>query len=135
METNKRFEQVRERQKRLEENMAHVKHKIAILSGKGGVGKTTVAVNTAVALAEEGFKVALLDLDLHGPNVPRMLGIDDAPTARDGLIVPVKYGPNMSVLSIGMLVEPEQAVAWRGPLKHSAIMQFLADTAWGNSIL
>jgi ATP-binding protein involved in chromosome partitioning len=131
VETNKRFEQVRERQKRLEENMAHVKHKIAILSGKGGVGKTTVAVNTAVALAEEGFKVALLDLDLHGPNVPRMLGIDDAPTARDGLIVPVKYGPNMSVLSIGMLVEPEQAVAWRGPLKHSAIMQFLSDTAWG----
>jgi len=132
METSKRFEQVRERQKRLEENMARIKHKLAILSGKGGVGKTTVAVNTAVALAEEGFKVALLDLDLHGPNVPRMLGIEDAPSARDGLIVPVKYGPNMLVLSIGMIVEPEQAVAWRGPLKHSAIMQFLADTDWGN---
>lgn len=130
METNKRFEQVRERQKRLEENMSHIKHKIAILSGKGGVGKTTVAVNSAIALAEEGFKVGLLDLDLHGPNIPRMLGIEDAPSVRDGSIVPVKYGPNMSVLSIGMLVEHDRAVAWRGPLKHSAILQLLADTLW-----
>lgn len=131
MEASKRSEQIRERQKRLENNMNHIKHKIAILSGKGGVGKTTVAVNTAVALSEEGFKVALLDLDLHGPNVPRMLGIQDAPTVRDGLIVPVPYGPNMFVLSIGMIVDEAQAVAWRGPLKHSAIQQFLADASWG----
>lgn len=131
MEANKRFEQIRERQKRLQENMTRIRHKIAILSGKGGVGKTTVAVNVAVALAEEGFKVALLDLDLHGPNVPRMLGIEEGPSVQEGMIVPVKYGPNMVVLSIGMLVDRDQAVAWRGPLKHSAIQQFLSDTAWG----
>lgn len=130
MEMNKRLEQIRERQKRLEDNMKRIKHKIAILSGKGGVGKTTVAVNMAVALAEEGFKVALLDLDLHGPNVPRMLGLHDSPTIQNGFIVPVRYGPNMSVLSMGMLVEEAQSIAWRGPLKHSAIQQFLADTLW-----
>lgn len=131
METNKRFEQIKERQKRLQENMARIRHKIAILSGKGGVGKTTVAVNVAVALAEEGFRVALLDLDLHGPNIPRMLGIEEGPSVQEGMIVPVKYGPNMVVLSIGMLVDRDRAVAWRGPLKHSAIQQFLSDTAWG----
>ncbi len=131
METNKRFEQIKERQKKLQENMARIRHKIAILSGKGGVGKTTVAVNVAVALAEEGFRVALLDLDLHGPNIPRMLGIEEGPSVQEGMIVPVKYGPNMVVLSIGMLVDQDQAVAWRGPLKHSAIQQFLSDTAWG----
>ncbi|WP_041078631.1 Mrp/NBP35 family ATP-binding protein [Thermotoga caldifontis] len=111
--------------------MARIRHKIAILSGKGGVGKTTVAVNVAVALAEEGFKVALLDLDLHGPNIPRMLGIEESPSVQEGMIVPVKYGPNMVVLSIGMLVDRDRAVAWRGPLKHSAIQQFLSDTVWG----
>ncbi|QTA38885.1 Mrp/NBP35 family ATP-binding protein [Thermosipho ferrireducens] len=110
--------------------MGKIKHKIAVLSGKGGVGKTTVAVNLATALAESGYKVGLLDLDMHGPNIVRMLGSKN-PTVDGEEIVPAEVLHNLKALSIGMLVEEGKAVIWRGPLKHSAIKQFLGDTKWG----
>ncbi|MBT1247112.1 MULTISPECIES: Mrp/NBP35 family ATP-binding protein [unclassified Thermosipho (in: thermotogales)] len=110
--------------------MSKVKHKIAVLSGKGGVGKTTVAVNISTALAESGYKVGLLDLDIHGPNIARMLG-EKNPSVDGEEIVPAEILPNLKALSIGMLVESGKAVIWRGPLKHSAIKQFLGDTKWG----
>jgi len=117
-------------QNKVKEKMSKIKHKIAILSGKGGVGKTTVAVNLATALAESGYKVGLLDLDIHGPNIVRMLG-EKHPTVEDDEMVPAEILPNLKALSIGMLVEEGKAVIWRGPLKHSAIKQFLGDTKWG----
>ncbi|MBO8160756.1 MAG: Mrp/NBP35 family ATP-binding protein [Thermosipho sp. (in: Bacteria)] len=110
--------------------MEKIKFKVAVLSGKGGVGKTTVAVNLATALAESGYKVGLLDLDMHGPNIVRMLGQKN-PTVDEDEIVPAEILPNLKALSIGMLVEEGKAVIWRGPLKHSAIKQFLGDTKWG----
>ncbi|MGJ8453998.1 Mrp/NBP35 family ATP-binding protein [Pseudothermotoga sp. U03pept] len=131
MEQTDRFAQIKERQKRIEENLSQINHKIAVLSGKGGVGKTTVAVNLAVALAEEGFEVGLADLDIHGPDVARMLGLMDEPVMQDGLILPLTYLTNLKVLSMAMLLEDGQPVVWRGPLKHTVIQQFLGDTNWG----
>ena len=102
---------------------------ISVVSGKGGVGKTTVAVNLAVALAQMGAKVGLLDADIYGPNVPIMTGLDRLPPAQDGKIVlPLAYG--MQVMSMGFLVPPDQALVWRGPMLHSAIRQMFSDVAW-----
>ncbi|AEH50151.1 Mrp/NBP35 family ATP-binding protein [Pseudothermotoga thermarum] len=131
MDLNERLNKVKEREKRITENMSKIKYKIAVLSGKGGVGKTTISVNLAVGLMEEGFLVGLLDLDLHGPNIVRMLGIKENPTIENSLIKPPTYLKNMKVMSMAMLLEESQPLAWRGPMKHSVIQQFLADTDWG----
>lgn len=116
---------------RLREKIAlPVKTAIAVGSGKGGVGKSTVAVNLAVALAQTGAKVGLLDADIYGPNIPTMMGVDFLPPAHDGKMVPAEsYG--VKVMSIGFLVQPGQAMIWRGPMLHSAIRQFLMDVEWG----
>lgn len=107
-----------------------VKHTIAIASGKGGVGKSTVAVNLAVALARDGAKVGLVDADVYGPSIPLMMGIDDKPILRKNRIVPLeKHG--VKVMSIGFLVDPMQAVIWRGPMASGAVKQFLTDVDWG----
>lgn len=112
-----------------------VKNIIAVVSGKGGVGKSTVAVNLALGLAHEGAKVGLLDADIHGPSIPIMLGIrDERPKMMDvegkGKIVPIeKYG--IQIMSIGLLIDEKQAVIWRGPQTSSAIRQFLTDVYWG----
>jgi ATP-binding protein involved in chromosome partitioning len=124
------------RAKQLEEKVAEtskrIKHKIAVLSGKGGVGKSTVAVNLAVSLAEEGFNVGILDIDVHGPDVARMMGKPIEPVGTDGdNIVPAKMAPNLKMLSLALLVDDGKPIAWRGPLKHSAISQFIGDTEWG----
>jgi len=107
-----------------------VKNAIAVASGKGGVGKSTVAVNLAVALAQTGARVGLLDADIYGPNVPTMMGITRLPPPVNNKLVPaVAYG--VKVMSIGFMVKPGQPLIWRGPMLHSAIRQFLADVDWG----
>jgi len=107
------------------------KNTVAVSSGKGGVGKTTVSVNLAVALAQAGATVGLLDADIYGPNVPIMLGVDKAPKPREGKLIPA-YAHGLRVMSIGFLVPPDQPMIWRGPMIHSAIRQFLNDVDWGN---
>lgn len=107
-----------------------VKNAVAVASGKGGVGKSTVAVNLAVALAESGAKVGLLDADIYGPNVPTMMGVDHLPPFNNGKLIPAEtYGVKM--MSIGFLVPPGKPLIWRGPMLHSAIRQFLSDVDWG----
>jgi ATP-binding protein involved in chromosome partitioning len=107
-----------------------VAHVIAIGSGKGGVGKSTVAANLAVALAATGAKVGLLDADIYGPNLPRMLGVHKQPTQRDGKIAPVE-ACGLAFMSMGLLVDAGEAVVWRGPMLHGAIKSFLHDVDWG----
>jgi ATP-binding protein involved in chromosome partitioning len=108
---------------------APVKNIIAIASGKGGVGKSTVSVNLAIALAQTGAKVGLLDADIYGPNVPTMMGVQELPPSKSDKIPPAEaYG--VKVMSIGFLVKPGQALIWRGPMLHSAIQQFIRDVDW-----
>jgi len=108
------------------------KHVIAVGSGKGGVGKSTVAVAIAQSLALEGAKVGLLDADIYGPNIPRMLGIDGLDPVEEGQKLKPAEVDGMKVLSIGFFVEEGQPLIWRGPMLHSAIQQFLTDFDWGN---
>jgi ATP-binding protein involved in chromosome partitioning len=118
----------------LKENMAGIAHKIVVLSGKGGVGKSTVAVNLAVALAEKKFKTGLLDIDIHGPSVPKLLGMENAKLfgTEDGKLLPVEYNDCLRVMSVAfMLSARDDAVIWRGPLKYGIIKQFLKDVLWG----
>lgn len=111
-----------------------VKHVILVLSGKGGVGKSTVSVNLAYALSNHGFKVGLLDLDMHGPNIPKMLGIEDQRFAMvDNKIEPVHVTGKLSVVSIAfVLPDVSTPLIWRGPMKMVAIQQFLEDVNWGS---
>ncbi len=107
-----------------------VKNTIAVASGKGGVGKSTIAVNLAVALAKEGAKVGLVDADLYGPSIPLMMGISGRPEMRGQRLLPMeKWG--VKVMSIGFLIDPMQAVIWRGPMASGAIKQFMSDVEWG----
>jgi ATP-binding protein involved in chromosome partitioning len=110
-----------------------VKHVVLVLSGKGGVGKSTVSVNLASALADKGKKVGLLDLDFHGPNIPKMLGIEDQKPALLGKVIqPVHVTGNLSVISMAFLLpDTSSPVVWRGPVKMIAIQQFLAEVNWG----
>lgn len=103
---------------------------IAVSSGKGGVGKSTVAVNLALALAAQGKRVGIMDADIYGPNLPLMLGVDAAPAVRDEKIIPLEaYG--VKVISLGFLIEKEQPAIWRGPIVMKIITQFLRDVNWG----
>ncbi len=107
-----------------------IKNAIAIASGKGGVGKSTVAVNVAVTLAAKGARVGLLDADIYGPNIPTMMGVEGLPPPVNGRLIPAEsYGVKM--MSIGFMVAPGQPLIWRGPMLHTAIRQFLADVEWG----
>jgi ATP-binding protein involved in chromosome partitioning len=110
-----------------------VKHVILVLSGKGGVGKSTVSVNLAFALANHGRKVGLLDLDIHGPSVPKMLGIEDQrPAVLSNVIQPVQVTGNLAVMSMAFLLpDTSSPVVWRGPMKMVAIQQFLGEVNWG----
>ncbi len=114
--------------------LGRIKYKLFIMSGKGGVGKSSIAVNLAVALANEGRKVGLLDVDIHGPSVPHLLGIKGLlEPGRGSLIEPKRYSENLSVMSIeSLLKDPDQAIMWKGPMKTSAIRKFVADVNWGN---
>ncbi len=108
-----------------------IKSTIAVASGKGGVGKSTVSVNLAVALAQAGAQVGLMDADIYGPNIPIMMGVEgQRPVATENKIIPLEaFG--IKLMSMGFLVSPEQAMIWRGPMLHSAIRQFLSDVDWG----
>ncbi|MCA9132333.1 MAG: Mrp/NBP35 family ATP-binding protein [Planctomycetales bacterium] len=103
---------------------------IAVGSGKGGVGKSTIAASVALSLARSGAKVGLMDADVYGPSVPHLLGLSGRPEVLNGKIQPI-YFERMPVMSMGFLVEPDQAVIWRGPMLHGSIAQFLRDTYWG----
>lgn len=106
-----------------------VRNVVAVASGKGGVGKSTVAVNLAVSLAQSGARVGLLDADIYGPNIPTMMGVHRLPPQDGQKLVPAEaYG--IQIMSIGFLVKPGQPLIWRGPMLHTAIRQFLADVAW-----
>src|SRR5512137_351048 len=111
-----------------------VRHVIMVLSGKGGVGKPTVSVNLAYALSNHGYTVGLLDLDMHGPNIPKMLGIEDQKFAMMGnKIEPVHVTGTLSVVSIAfVLPDTSTPLIWRGPMKMVAIRQFLEDVNWGS---
>jgi ATP-binding protein involved in chromosome partitioning len=109
---------------------APMRNAIAVASGKGGVGKSTVAVNLAVALAQSGARVGLLDADIYGPNIPTMMGAPNMPSPVDGKLIPAEsYG--VKLMSMGYLVKPGQPLIWRGPMLNSAIRQFLSDVEWG----
>ena len=103
---------------------------IAVSSGKGGVGKSTVAVNLALSLAKLGKRVGIMDADIYGPNLPLMLGVDAAPAVRDEKIIPLE-AHGVKVISIGFLIEKDQPAIWRGPIVMKIITQFLRDVAWG----
>lgn len=109
----------------------HVKHVVVVMSGKGGVGKSTVCTNLALALKRSGYRVGLLDADMYGPSIPTMLGIQGRPHNRGGKITPLqRFG--VKLMSLGFLLEdPKSAVVWRGPMLHGALLQFLKDVEWG----
>lgn len=109
---------------------APIRNAIAVGSGKGGVGKSTIAVNLAVALAKSGARVGLMDADIYGPNIPTMMGIDRLPPATEEKLIPAE-AHGVKVISMGFLVKPGQPLIWRGAMLHSVIRQFLTDVEWG----
>jgi ATP-binding protein involved in chromosome partitioning len=116
-------------------SLGKIKNKLLVMSGKGGVGKSTISVNLALSLAAKGYKVGLMDVDLHGPDVVRMLnmkGTLEPPENPNSLIPPLKYSDNLKVVSLEyMMQDRDEAVIWRGPLKIQAIRQFVSDMDWG----
>jgi Mrp family chromosome partitioning ATPase len=114
-------------------SLGQIKHKLIVMSGKGGVGKSSTAVNLSMALARLGAKVGLVDVDLHGPDVPRMLGLSGMPGMNaENKLTPIAYGENLSAVSVESLTEgKDDAIIWRGPVKYSVIQQFIGQVAWG----
>ena len=117
----------------IKESLSLIKRKFLVMSGKGGVGKTSVAVNLAIALSKKGAKVGLMDVDLHGPDIPRMLGLKGLlEVSADKRMVPKPYSDNLKVVSIESLTQDtDEAMIWRGPLKLHVIRQFISDAHWG----
>ena len=115
-------------------NLGKIKHKLIVLSGKGGVGKSTVSANLALALSEKGYDVGLLDSDLHGPSIPKMFGVEESrPEYTETGFNPVSLSSHLKVMSIGFLLpDRDSPIIWRGPLKMGAIKQFIGDCNWGN---
>jgi ATP-binding protein involved in chromosome partitioning len=132
IDENKR-KQMQAEQEQIRNRMNQIKYKILILSGKGGVGKSTVAANLAVSLSLAGKSAGLLDIDIHGPSIPKILNLEDKKlTVLDNAIMPLSVSANMVVMSIGlMLQDRDNPVIWRGPMKYQMIKQFLKDVEWG----
>ena len=126
--------QMQAEQEQIAQNLKRIKHQILVLSGKGGVGKSSIAVNLAVWLSMLGKKVGLLDIDIHGPSVPKLLNLEGKRLQGEGnKIEPVLYNDTLKVISIGFLIQDENAaLIWRGPMKHSIIKQFVSDVCWGD---
>ncbi|CAB1069108.1 Cytosolic Fe-S cluster assembling factor NBP35 [Olavius algarvensis Delta 1 endosymbiont] len=118
----------------VKDNLGKIKNKILVMSGKGGVGKTSTSVNLSIALANKGFNVGIIDVDLHGPDVPRMLGLEGMPEVNQNKkLDPMSYSKNLKAISIESFTpNKDDAIIWRGPLKFSAIRQFIGDVDWGN---
>lgn len=115
----------------LQNDVSNVRYALAVASGKGGVGKSTTAVNLAISFAQRGLQVGLLDADIYGPNIPTMMGVDVLPEPSGLQIVPAEaYG--IKLVSMGFMVRPDQALIWRGPMLHNAIRQFIEGVAWGD---
>jgi ATP-binding protein involved in chromosome partitioning len=119
--------------RRINENLSRIKRIIMVMSGKGGVGKSTVSTNLAFSLADAGHSVGIMDVDIHGPNIPKMLGIEGRTfSGTDESIEPVEIFPNFKAASIGLVgYNPNEALIWRGPLKIALIRQFIGDVVWG----
>jgi Mrp family chromosome partitioning ATPase len=118
----------------IQQKLFHIKNKILVMSGKGGVGKSSIAAYLAVALAKKGFKVGLMDVDLHGPSIPRLLGLKGTigPSSKEGKATPIPFMENLEVISIESLMgeNKDLATIWRGPLKIGVIRQFISDIEW-----
>jgi len=129
-----RQKQMQAEQEQIRQRVKQIKHRILVLSGKGGVGKSTVAVNLAVSLALAGRKVGLLDIDIHGPSIPKILNLEGKTVQAAGdVILPIAMAENLKVMSIGFLLRgSSDAVIWRGPMKYQTIKQFLKDVDWGS---
>ncbi|MCF7958986.1 MAG: Mrp/NBP35 family ATP-binding protein [Phycisphaerae bacterium] len=125
--------QMRAEQAQIKNNLKDIKHQILVLSGKGGVGKSSIAVNLAVWLSLQGKKVGLLDVDIHGPSVPKLLHLEGRRLqGSQDKIEPVAYSETLKVMSVGFLIQDENsALIWRGPMKHNVIKQFVSEVAWG----
>jgi Mrp family chromosome partitioning ATPase len=129
----KKEEQIKAEELKVSQALAKIKNRLLVFSGKGGVGKSTVASNLALALAQREFNVGLLDIDIHGPNLAKMLGVEDKRLDSSPLgIKPVEVHQNLKLVSMAFLLQdPNLPVIWRGPMKMKAIQQFLADVDWG----
>lgn len=123
-----------EREAMIKESLGKIRHKFLVMSGKGGVGKSSVATNLAVALAEKGFRVGLMDVDLHGPSIAQMMGLSGLLNVSEGQkLIPADGGKNLGVVSMQSLMQDkDQAVIWRGPAKSGMIQQFISLVDWGN---
>ena len=134
MNTESRKAQTEKQNREIAETLRHIENKILVMSGKGGVGKSSVAAYLSVALAKRGYRVGLMDVDLHGPSIPRILGLKGSLTLGGitGKMLPIKYLSNMDVISIETLMgeNKDAATIWRGPLKIGAIKQFISDIEW-----
>ena len=136
LSADNRKAQMEMQNKEIAETLRHIKNKILVMSGKGGVGKSSVAAYLSVSLAKKGYNVGLMDVDLHGPSIPRILGLKGSLdiAGHKGKMLPVRYLPNMEVISIEILMgeNKDAATIWRGPLKIGAIRQFISDIEWMN---
>lgn len=116
----------------IEGTLARIRQKILVLSGKGGVGKSTVATNIAMSLAQRGYKVGLLDVDIHGPSIPTLLNLEGKiASGTDDVLYPIEYNENLKVMSVGFVFSDEEVIIWRGPMKMNVITQFIKNVEWG----
>lgn len=131
---NKQAQQQQQQEEMIKKSLSKIKHKIFVLSGKGGVGKSSVSANLAASLAEKGYKTGLMDVDLHGPSIAQMMGIKDLlDVSPEQQLLPKKINKNLKVVSIQALMQDkDQAIIWRGPAKTGMIKQFVGSVAWGD---
>ncbi|MDD3237023.1 MAG: Mrp/NBP35 family ATP-binding protein [Candidatus Gastranaerophilales bacterium] len=124
---------IQNQDEKINERLTKIKNTIVVLSGKGGVGKSTIAANLAVSLSLKGFKTGLLDVDVHGPSIPTLFGLEGAAPMSDGVsIMPIEYNKNLKIISVGFMIEDNTApIIWRGPAKMGFIKEMMSEVEWG----